>query len=608
MFGSVALEVAIGLVFVFLLLSLVCSAVREAIEARLKSRAIHLELGIRELLRQSDDGQAAASGAASADGRAPSEGLTEAMFRHPMIFSLFQGEYRRPAKQSDLGGLRWLWATLMTWKSGSPTQLPSYIPARNFAMALLDIAGRGPARTEVDPGSSIEPLSVDLIRQNAATYIHNPLVRRVVLSALDNARGDIDIAILNVQAWYDSAMDRVSGWYKRETQHIVFWLGLILAIVLNVDTIALVRHLATSEAARNALVTQATGAAGDPSLRGTTSPLASKTSSASSSPAGAAASGGGTTEGAGAAASNPDDRVRELRGRLDALGLPIGWGEVRPASPRRDGCVAASPTSGYFCDVWPYGFSLLLASILGWLLTAFAISFGAPFWFDLLNKLMVIRSTVKPHEKSREEASEDRQSPSGGTAQELALQLAALQPMMRSLTSASLSAPAAAPITTAHGEPEDDLLKLGLSAVALRAARELRRAHPRVSFTSGRRTKERQARAMASNVIKNRQWIEQTYKDSRLRRLCQQWVDSHPQARTIEQIQAGLIEVFDSVSEAELGQFSKHLSGDAFDVQPVTENAEAIKQTIRALPGLVLFLDHEGGLERWHAEFGRAEE
>jgi hypothetical protein len=47
--------------------------------------------------------------------------------------------------------------------------------------------------------------------------------------------------------------------------------------------------------------------------------------------------------------------------------------------------------------------------LLGWLLTAGAISLGAPFWFDLLNKFMVIRSTVKPHEKSLEEGSEDRQ-------------------------------------------------------------------------------------------------------------------------------------------------------------------------------------------------------
>jgi hypothetical protein len=46
----------------------------------------------------------------------------------------------------------------------------------------------------------------------------------------------------------------------------------------------------------------------------------------------------------------------------------------------------------------------------GWLLTALAATLGAPFWFDVLNRLMVIRSTVKPHEKSPEEASEDRQA------------------------------------------------------------------------------------------------------------------------------------------------------------------------------------------------------
>jgi hypothetical protein len=46
--------------------------------------------------------------------------------------------------------------------------------------------------------------------------------------------------------------------------------------------------------------------------------------------------------------------------------------------------------------------------LLGWLLTAIAISLGAPFWFDALNKIMVVRSTVKPREKSRDEGSKDK--------------------------------------------------------------------------------------------------------------------------------------------------------------------------------------------------------
>jgi hypothetical protein len=54
--------------------------------------------------------------------------------------------------------------------------------------------------------------------------------------------------------------------------------------------------------------------------------------------------------------------------------------------------------------VSPYGVVLM---VLGWLITAFAITLGAPFWFDVLNKFMVVRSTVKPSEKSGDEASKD---------------------------------------------------------------------------------------------------------------------------------------------------------------------------------------------------------
>ena len=44
-----------------------------------------------------------------------------------------------------------------------------------------------------------------------------------------------------------------------------------------------------------------------------------------------------------------------------------------------------------------------LTVLAGWIVTALAISFGAPFWFDTLNRFMVVRSTVKPQEKSGNE-------------------------------------------------------------------------------------------------------------------------------------------------------------------------------------------------------------
>ena len=347
MFGSVVLDVAAGLVFIYLVLSLVCSALRESIEARLKTRAVHLQQGITEMLRHGDV-----------------DTLASRLYQHPLVFSLYKGDYVAP-KQTDFTGMRWVLPTIVSWFRTSPSAaLPSYIPTRNFAIALLDLAAAGDAAHE----GAGQPMTIERIRAGVKA-LGNPSVERVIGTALDTARGDVDMAILNVQNWFDSAMDRVSGWYKRESQHILFWLGLLLVVVLNVDTIAIVRHLATSETARAALVqvAQEEVARGVPPGRAPTVDAPATAASIQSS----------------------DDKVRALSDRLLSLNVPIGWDTARPG-----GSVAQWATS-----------------IAGWLLTAFAVSFGAPFWFDLLNKIMVIRSTVKPHEKSPEESSEDRQSP-----------------------------------------------------------------------------------------------------------------------------------------------------------------------------------------------------
>lgn len=164
----------------------------------------------------------------------------------------------------------------------------------------------------------------------------------------------------------------------------------------------------------------------------------------------------------------------------------------------------------------------------------------------------------------------------------------------------------AAPVAAAVAAPQVDdpaIEALDLAATARGAAYALKKAHPAVTFTSGRRTKGDQARAMASNVVSNRNWIEQTYKDSPLRKRCQDWVDNNPTKTTQADIAAGLLAVLDGATDAELGKFSKHLSGEAFDVQPVTQDADDIKKTIRGLSGLDKFLDTEGGLVRWHAQF-----
>lgn len=169
---------------------------------------------------------------------------------------------------------------------------------------------------------------------------------------------------------------------------------------------------------------------------------------------------------------------------------------------------------------------------------------------------------------------------------------------------AALAPPTVAGATAAAAEGNDpEIEALDLAPAARDAAYALKKAHPSIVFTSGRRNKDDQARAMASNVVKNRKWIEETYKSSDLRTKCQKWIDDNPGRKTQAEIAAGLVSVFDTATDAELGGFSKHLSGEAFDVQPVDKDADAIKKTIRGLAGLDKFLDTEGGLVRWHAQF-----
>ena len=104
---------------------------------------------------------------------------------------------------------------------------------------------------------------------------------------------------------------------------------------------------------------------------------------------------------------------------------------------------------------------------------------------------------------------------------------------------------AATPVADKTSTVSDPAIEaLDLAATARTAAYALKKAHPAVEFTSGRRSKEDQARAMASNVVKNRKWIEQTYASSTLRTRCQEWVDANTDQTTQAQIAAGLVSVW----------------------------------------------------------------
>lgn len=150
--------------------------------------------------------------------------------------------------------------------------------------------------------------------------------------------------------------------------------------------------------------------------------------------------------------------------------------------------------------------------------------------------------------------------------------------------------------------------ELNLIEPAKTGAQTLRDTHPdEVVFLSGRRTVASQAEAMAENVLLNRKWIEETYAPSSQRTALRKWVNDHPEAVTKADIAAGLASVMAPWSDDDKLKISRHLAGLAFDLKPVAgANGVTVKKTIADLPNLRRFLDTEGGLVRWHAEFNTA--
>jgi hypothetical protein len=334
--GSTALEVAIGMVFIYLLLSLVCSTVGEYIEATLNNRARYLRKGIELLLNESVGGGV---------------DLAQRLYDHGLVRPLYR----------------------------TPKQLPSYIPSRTFALALWNMATTSVAGT---PGAvSIAGVTNDLkkIREAVATQLPNAELRTAILTLIDEADGDIARAQRNIEEWYEAMMDRVSGWYKRRTAVVMLLLGFLLAAAVNADSITIARSLVQDGALRSSLVAAAEQrvAAGAPRVAGAgTSDVQARDDAA-------------------------NENLQQVRATVESLGLPVGWVQATSANvgdPRR----------------MPLDVPGWLIKLFGLLLTGFAVSQGSPFWFDVLNKFMVARSTMKPAERP-ETSSKDETKPSSSS-------------------------------------------------------------------------------------------------------------------------------------------------------------------------------------------------
>ena len=157
-------------------------------------------------------------------------------------------------------------------------------------------------------------------------------VKRTLLALIQNANHDLDQAQKAIEGWFNDTMDRVSGWYKRRTQVWTFLLAALVTIGMNADTLQSARKLWIEPTLRSTVVENARGQAASPPAGGQT--------------------------------------VSDTQ--LAQLGQLVGWQAV----------------ADWSALAW-------LERLVGWVLTICAVSLGAPFWFDTLNRVANIRAAGK---------------------------------------------------------------------------------------------------------------------------------------------------------------------------------------------------------------------
>ena len=436
MINSPLLDVTIGLIFIYLLYSLLASSIKETIATLLGFRAKMLKKGIVVGMLSNTTQDGVLKSIFKGIGR---------FFKH-----LYQQIFGKKEKKERLGTNFYKHPVIKNYGSSRIYPLPSYIPANNFSLILIDVLKQDfssklddiinhnypnlPGNEKADKKQNLQnsPDAI-IIKELLDYYDHyykenndemSAFIDRETLQILQihlqNSLYNIDQFILKIEQWFNDTMKRVTGWYKRQAQFILFIIGLTIAVIFNVDTIEIAGRLSTDKDARDKLVHLATQTADkykdDPRVKRTV-----------------------TKDGVGVPDSSAvvknDSIFKEYQAKLDSVKnllngdinkansiLAIGWGDygkkrdsakILSAFQKQNGVVYKNQNlnnpkhrhkilNNLYNDYWiryKVGYILKESTrgrkFLGFLLTAFAVSLGAPFWFDLLNKVVKLRGAGK---------------------------------------------------------------------------------------------------------------------------------------------------------------------------------------------------------------------
>ena len=288
----------IGIIFVFLVFSLVVSGVNEAITRAFAWRSRHLWRTLRQLMdgtgkKLTEDQRPRPRGTASIDIADAAKPWADRIYAHPLITQL---EGRLATDRSRL----------------------SRIPPNDFARALVDL---------LVPGGNGETTAAQV---RAAVRSLDDRLKKPLQAILTEAGEHMDNVVKGVGDWFDSRMESLSRRYKTHAKWLLLGVGLIVALVFNVDALGASQRLYRDDALRAAISQEAISV-----VQGCESE------------------------------SDPSSCARERVQEIDpAIRLPVGW-------PDEDGVDAIQ--------------------VFGWLIAGVALGQGAPFWFDLLRKATKLR-------------------------------------------------------------------------------------------------------------------------------------------------------------------------------------------------------------------------
>jgi len=214
-----------------------------------------------------------------------------------------------------------------------PSNLPAYISGKTFAVVLLSVLRDG---AQYGPLANVE---------STINKLPDGDFKKLLQTYLIDSGRDLDKFRASIENWFDAAMDRLSGIYKRVAQCALLVIGGILAVALNVNAVHLATVLWTT----------------DPSALSALADIAAQVNA----------------EGNALDMSTVTDNLNQLQ----KLGLPLGW----PHRPDLGGLISPA--------YWKaHGWHFIGYHVAGWVVTMVAVSFGAPFWFDLIQKLVNLRS------------------------------------------------------------------------------------------------------------------------------------------------------------------------------------------------------------------------